>query len=811
MKNILTTFSLILISASAFSQQTYQRIVTTAWNNKLYDENLDFFHAYDEGAGASHHAVYVNPVDEKLYTIKNSGDSGGDRNLYSLNPFTNEEVLVYDFDETYIHTADITPEGVLYFLIGNNQNANAPNGALFSIDLSSDSAMVVDENMIFSGESRALEYNSVDSSLYVYNDNSLNVVSLNNSPLVAESFALTSPFDLVHGGYFDHENNQMFISSESGLHLMDSTNLDYLDLTIEYVHDLSEFDMVEGLDEYTICPGVDSVTLSALYTSAYSYWTKDGVDYMNDGESITISEPGSYRLIQQLGQSTKEIISEEIVITEGDDCPIDWATVGINQRLLGLDSWQEGVFFAEDTTVAEVVEIAAYSEYPLTSNHAIFVNPLDEALHIISDSEIAGGPELMGGGGVGNRNLYRINPFMGTAELVYNFEQDFIHTADVTPDGVVYAVVGNAIEGFGGILTLDLAADSLVETHTGFISSAQESRAAEYNSNDSLLYIYGGYTDAVWTVDVHADSITETEVPTVGASSEIHGALYNEEEDHMILTSYDSEILLSDSSLFEFNQIQVLNYSIMDISDFEMILGENETGYCPNDSTSLVLSAIYDSEESAWLKDGEVVAENVMSITVNEVGEYQLVQKVIDTFSYIRSEVVTVEEFTVPNVNLTAADNDTLICPGDTIMLSGPNGQQFQWYMDGEEIEGATSNTYPATEAGSYNMLKINSSGCSNMSEEDLVIYPDSCPDSVQEILAGGVTMFPVPANDVLNVRADYTIISAIIRDVTGKIVYSQDMINNRFTAFDLSGVARGTYVVELETELGFVSKAIVK
>lgn len=63
----------------------------------------------------------------------------------------------------------------------------------------------------------------------------------------------------------------------------------------------------------------------------------------------------------------------------------------------------------------------------------------------------------------------------------------------------------------------------------------------------------------------------------------------------------------------------------------------------------------------------------------------------------------------VPVVTITGATN---LCPDDTIILTGSSGGSSQWFYNGGLIPNATSNTYAATQAGVYNMIKTNQNGC---------------------------------------------------------------------------------------------------
>ncbi len=58
----------------------------------------------------------------------------------------------------------------------------------------------------------------------------------------------------------------------------------------------------------------------------------------------------------------------------------------------------------------------------------------------------------------------------------------------------------------------------------------------------------------------------------------------------------------------------------------------------------------------------------------------------------------------------------TTVCEGETIPLEANDGDSYQWFKDGQPITGATSQTYVASETGSYTVDVTNGGGCSGTS-----------------------------------------------------------------------------------------------
>lgn len=64
------------------------------------------------------------------------------------------------------------------------------------------------------------------------------------------------------------------------------------------------------------------------------------------------------------------------------------------------------------------------------------------------------------------------------------------------------------------------------------------------------------------------------------------------------------------------------------------------------------------------------------------------------------------------NASITAGGSTTL-CSGQNVVLSVPTGSTYQWYRDGNILNGQTATTYTASSAGNYHVVVTNG-GCSS-------------------------------------------------------------------------------------------------
>ncbi len=454
-------------------------------------------------------------------------------------------------------------------------------------------------------------------------------------------------------------------------------------------------------------------------------------------------------------------------------------------RMLGMSSGAGNLVY-HNSDSSELTTLS----HGFGSGHAVFINPADEMAYMIVDDPAS----------QGNRNLYQIDPMSGTSTLVHDFTQEYIHTADLGEGGILYCIVGNGAVNAAELITLDL--NTMTETATGFITAANGSRAMEYHPGDSTLYIYGGDTDMLWIVDLA--TMTETTQTTTGMNDELHGCFYEEEADIFHLSAYGGEMYTTDNTYLNGTQYS-MTATYMDLSLIKLIRGEATTGYCPGDSA--MLSLIYSDTDFKWFKDGVELTETNDTIYVSTPGVYRAAVAIATTGQYMWSREIVVDPYTVPNVNISQATNDTELCAGESIVLNGANGGSLQWYMNGSPIPGETGNTYTATAPGAYNQMKTNMSGCSDSSAVSYIIT--GCLD-INE-LNNDVTLYPVPTDNYLNVDATSTIRSVFVTELTGRRVIAINNVNGNNVIVNTTPLSKGTYIVEVHTEAGVIQKTILK
>ncbi len=105
------------------------------------------------------------------------------------------------------------------------------------------------------------------------------------------------------------------------------------------------------------------------------------------------------------------------------------------------------------------------------------------------------------------------------------------------------------------------------------------------------------------------------------------------------------------------------------------------------------------------------------------------------------TEPVQVSLQVVPAPDVTA-DAPTSLCTGGTVVLSTPDAppNTYQWYLDGNAITGAMSNSLVVDAAGSYTLVITNMDGCASQPSAAISVVVSAIPDA-PSITAGSTIL----------------------------------------------------------------------
>lgn len=385
-------------------------------------------------------------------------------------------------------------------------------------------------------------------------------------------------------------------------------------------------------------------------------------------------------------------------------------------RLIGSTRDAEITFYTADFADFETNTLDYHA-------HAIALNPADSLLYgLINEDE------------GGTRNLYKINPFTGELELIFEFEVSYFNSADIGSDGKVYMITGNGDGTPGLIYSLDAVSGDFELVYD---TELEGPFGLEYNTLNNSLYIFQSNAFDVSMVhryDLATGDFTSNSLAG-GEDLEIHGAYFIEEENQFVISEYYGEITATTTE--EYDNLEpyfTSTYATLDHCHIQLLRAEAlsiDMEACPGDDSTRI-ELLYEVNDVEWYLNGEIIdGEEDDFIYAKNTGYYQARVQIGESDNYMLSESIVVEFYTVPSVELSQEMDDHLICPGETIIIDGaaPGGGEVQWYLNGDPIVDATSSSYEATSPGVYNQIKTNLSGCSDSAAVSFVIEPDAGPE----------------------------------------------------------------------------------
>ncbi|MFN0031843.1 MAG: T9SS type A sorting domain-containing protein [Flavobacteriales bacterium] len=200
-------------------------------------------------------------------------------------------------------------------------------------------------------------------------------------------------------------------------------------------------------------------------------------------------------------------------------------------------------------------------------------------------------------------------------------------------------------------------------------------------------------------------------------------------------------------------------------------------GNCTGDIQTLDAGPFYN--EYLWTTNA-----TTSFLNVTEEGTYGVT---VSTDECTASETVDVNFILLPVPTINVNQN-TLTC--------NQAGYNYQWYFNGNEIPGANSLSYNATQSGEYYVV-ISSGDCEEASGEIDFQYIGIKENHLYDFIA-----YPNPVSDVLSITNGYPMVQITLRDVTGKLVLSITCNSSQATV-SMKTLSSGIYLLEVQQANG--------
>jgi PKD repeat protein len=132
-----------------------------------------------------------------------------------------------------------------------------------------------------------------------------------------------------------------------------------------------------------------------------------------------------------------------------------------------------------------------------------------------------------------------------------------------------------------------------------------------------------------------------------------------------------------------------------------------------------------------------------------------------------------------------------------TLIVTNLMAVNYQWFLNGTPVEGATSSSLQAFENGLYTVETTDANGCSSMSEPIELLVVSTEQAAANAVLA----VYPVPASDQISVSLSQLQGIPVLRvyDVGGRVVGLPLRLSagSNKIEIDISSWAPGTYIIQ--------------
>lgn len=183
--------------------------------------------------------------------------------------------------------------------------------------------------------------------------------------------------------------------------------------------------------------------------------------------------------------------------------------------------------------------------------------------------------------------------------------------------------------------------------------------------------------------------------------------------------------------------------------------------------------------------------ETETTISGLAVGEYSIT--VTDGIGCVREQTIVINNLEPEPAEITYSGYDIMVSVG----------MAWQWYYEGNPIEGATASTLTLdpSNPGTYSVAITYDNGCTIFSLDFEFII-----DNLENSLLEKMSLYPNPASDILNISGPEQIEITAFRlySMQGNLVYAQNGDFNRsIHSIDVSALSSGLYYAVLFSSAG--------
>ncbi|HLP49547.1 MAG TPA: T9SS type A sorting domain-containing protein [Chitinophagales bacterium] len=312
--------------------------------------------------------------------------------------------------------------------------------------------------------------------------------------------------------------------------------------------------------------------------------------------------------------------------------------------------------------------------------------------------------------GVTGRVLCTIDLPTGVCTQVGNLGDNF-SSITFRKDGQLFGVTGNGATVPETLYEIDKTNGN--KTLAAALGAGADGEVICYNPVDDLIYHWSGNTTVVFEKVLATAPYTATNIPITGTTNgETFGAMHWRADTFLISNISSSFNLIKTSGQWG----PQFGSNPDDLRGLVMppAFAIEDDSVCNGTAINIGAAGVNDYKVIYAWGDGsrDTVQSGSGTHTYNGPGNYTV--NVLLDYGGCAPDTFWSKAVRVNAVPVVTISGFNGICPGGSVTLTGTSGGTSQWYVDGNLIPLANSNTYTTSTPGTYNMVKTNLTGCAD-------------------------------------------------------------------------------------------------
>ena len=345
--------------------------------------------------------------------------------------------------------------------------------------------------------------------------------------------------------------------------------------------------------------------------------------------------------------------------------------------------------------------------------------------------------------GVSGRVLVTIDLTTGVCTQVGNLGDNFSSLA-FRSDGQLFGLTGDGANVSESMFLIDKS--NATTTLARALGNGNDGEVFVYSYDNNAFYHFSGNGTIVFEKVEATAPYNITSIPIIGSTSgEIFGGMYVG-NGQMILSSINSDNRRADTLGNFSNGFNSFPDDLRGLVMPPRFSISDDTICQRTGSVSFSFGGITpDTVIYAW---GDGTADTLFpagpaSHTYQNAGNltaHVILSNACNPADTVWSGPIRVAN--APQVALTPGD--TTVCDTNALLITGSSGGSSQWYVNGQLIPGANSNSFTAVLPGVYNLVKTNQNGCSDSAAVGTSVLFGTTPTLTlgeDSLLCNGITL----------------------------------------------------------------------